>query len=105
MIAMSDETRRGGGLRGETGALWTLEWSQSSGRAALRCLIAIAIPLVLGITLDSPESGAIAAGGALSVGFGSFERVRGSCAIPMLLACIGMGFSVLLGTLMGRSDA
>lgn len=79
------------------------EWSEFGPRAAVRALPAIIILLVIGLTVGHPAAGMIAAAGAVSVGFGSFQRINNSQAAPMLLGTIGMCVSTLVGTLAGQS--
>jgi len=43
----------------------------------------------------------VAAGGALSVGFGAFQQLSALRALPMVLAAIGMTVSTLVGTVLG----
>lgn len=79
------------------------EWVEFNPRGAARCLPAIVVPLVIGLVIGQPGGGMIAAGGAMSVGFGSFKRLRGSRVAPMLLATAGTGLSTWVGTLAGPS--
>jgi uncharacterized membrane protein YccC len=78
-----------------------LRWAPQGPGAALLCLPAIAIPLALGVGLGKPSLGMVAAGGALSVGFGSFQRLSSMRALPMILAGIGMALSTLIGSALG----
>lgn len=68
---------------------------------ALRCIPAIALPLVAGFWLGHRES-LVAAGGAMSVGFGSWQRISESRTVPLLCAAFGMAFAAALGTLVGN---
>jgi hypothetical protein len=79
------------------------DWSAWAPHAGLRCLPAIAVVLGVGLAVGYPAAGMIAAGGAVSVGFGSFQRIGTSESAPMLLATLGMCVSTLVGTLAGRS--
>ncbi|MGZ3274506.1 MAG: FUSC family protein [Caulobacteraceae bacterium] len=65
------------------------------------CLPAIALSLAMGITLGEPAAGMVAAGGALSVGFGAFQQLSTLRALPMILAAIGMAVSTLVGSVLG----
>jgi hypothetical protein len=78
-----------------------LRWSAGGPGAALLCLPAIAITLYVGIGLHQPAAGMVAAGGALSVGFGSFQQLSTVRALPMILAAIGMAISTLFGSALG----
>ncbi len=77
--------------------------SESSARASLPCLLAVAIPLTLGIYAQQPRLGVVAASGAMSVGFGAFHRIGRSNVGPMLLATVGMCLSTLVGSLVSHS--
>jgi len=79
------------------------QWSAFDPQAAFRCLPAIAILLASGLALGQPAGGMIAASGAMSVGFGSFQRIGKSQLTPMLFGCAGMCLSTLAGTLAGQS--
>lgn len=79
-----------------------LRWnSGGSIRTALLCLPAIALSLTAGIALGQPAAGMVAAGGALSVGFGAFQQLSSLRALPMILAAIGMAISTLVGSALG----
>jgi hypothetical protein len=71
-------------------------------RTALSCLPAIAAPLIAGFWLGQRE-GLVAAGGAMSVGFGSWQRISRSRIAPLLCASFGMALAAALGTLVGGS--
>ncbi len=79
-----------------------LRWSAEGPGPALACLPAIAIPLIVGIGMGNAPAGLVAAGGALSVGFGSFQQLSDIRALPMMLAVAGMAVAALLGTVLGE---
>ena len=81
----------------------TLQWKELEAREALRCLPALAITLGVGIAMGAPTAGMAAAAGAMSVGFGAFQRLRWFRAAPMLLASVGMGASTLAGSIAGHT--
>jgi len=72
-------------------------------RTALSCLPAIALPLIAGFWLGHRES-LVAAGGAMSVGFGSWQRISESRTVPLLCAAFGMAFAAAVGTLVGNGS-
>jgi uncharacterized membrane protein YccC len=78
-----------------------LRWSNGGVGTGLLCLPAIALSLATGIGLGQPAGGMVAAGGALSVGFGAFQRLSSLRALPMILAAIGMALSTLVGSALG----
>jgi hypothetical protein len=79
--------------------------SQIEAREALLCLPAFALILLAGVATDHPGTALIASTGALSVGFGSFQRFTRHRSAPMLLAALGMAISAGVGSWMGRSEA
>lgn len=79
------------------------DWSKFHPRAALRCMPAIAIAILGGYAAGRAEWGIMAASGAVSVGFGSYQELNGSRTAPMLCATLGMCISSWLGTLAGQS--
>ncbi|HVZ89972.1 MAG TPA: FUSC family protein [Polyangia bacterium] len=83
----------------------SFDWARAQPREAALCLPAMAIPLAVGIALHRPRIGMMLAGGAFSVGFGSFQELRGSRRLPMLIAAAGMCLSSWIGTIAGRSPA
>ena len=82
----------------------TFGWSKFDPGAALLCVPAIALPLVIGVSTGHPRPAVTATAGAFSVGFGSFQELRHSRVAPMWVAAIGMCVSSWIGTLAGHSD-
>jgi hypothetical protein len=78
-----------------------LRWSAEGPGTALACLPAIALSLAAGIAIGQPAVGMVAAGGALSVGFGAFQQLSQNRAAPMVLAALGMAAAALLGSVLG----
>jgi fusaric acid resistance family protein len=83
---------------------FAFDWSHAQPGAALLCLPALALPLALGITTGHARQGMMVAAGAFSAGFGSFQELRGSRQLPMLVAIAGMCVSSWIGTLAGLGD-
>jgi len=79
------------------------DWSQFAPRQGLVCLPAIVIVILGSVLLQHPGVATVAGGGAVSVGFGSFQRIKNSELWPMLLASVGMFISTLVGTVAGYS--
>ncbi|MDQ2805148.1 MAG: FUSC family protein [Pseudomonadota bacterium] len=77
----------------------SFDWSACHPVAALYCLPAIVFVIAVGFTFGQPLAALIASGGALSVGFGSFQHLTRVWATPMLLAAVGMSVSAFVGTL------
>lgn len=79
------------------------DWTRFAPYEALLCLPAIAVTLFSGLVAHHPGAGTIAGGGAISVGFGSFQSIRNSRIAPMLLASLGMFAAAFVGTIAGHS--
>ncbi len=78
-----------------------LRWTNAGPGTSLVCVVAIALCLAAGIALGQPAAGMVAAGGALSVGFGAFQQLSTLRALPMVLAAVGMAVSTLVGSALG----
>jgi hypothetical protein len=92
------QTSSFGSLRAALRDSRTVEWSEFAGTRALRCLPAIITPLILGSYLHKPLPALLAAAAAMSVGFGSFQRLYHSRITPMLAASLCLTASALVGT-------
>jgi hypothetical protein len=71
-------------------------------RGGLLCLPAIACLLAAGIASGHTGGALVAASGAISVGFGSFQRFTRNKSAPMLFAALGMATSAVCGSLLGE---
>jgi len=80
------------------------DWSKAQSRAAFALVLVITGALASGILAGNARYGVLIASGAFSVGFGSFQQLRGSRIVPMLLAACGMCVSSWVGTLAGLSS-
>ncbi len=81
------------------GDAFRLNWAESRARAAFPCILAIALSLGAGLIAGRPIYGMIAAGGAMSVGFGAFQTLGNSRRRPMLWASLGMSLATGVGSL------
>ena len=79
------------------------EWGQLRARRALPCMVAIVACLAAGLLVGHSGAGMVAAGGAMTVGFGSFQWLGRSRLAPMLWATGGMAVSAVGGSLVGHS--
>lgn len=68
------------------------------------CVPGMALILLTGLLSGEMVAATIAAGGALSVGFGAFKRFERSTVAPMALAAAGMAVATYIGSLAGHSD-
>jgi MFS family permease len=78
--------------------LFVTDWSQSRAVSSLPCTPAIAITLLGGLAIGNPIAGMIAASGAMSVGFGAFQRLGRSRVMPMPWATVGMTLCTAAGS-------
>ena len=83
--------------------LLKVEWEQLRARRALPCMFAILASLAAGLLSGHPAGGMVAAGGAMTVGFGSFQWLGASRVAPMLWATGGMAVSAIGGSLVGHA--
>lgn len=74
------------------------DWNAFEPRPSLLCLPAIAILLCAGILGGHPSAAMVAAGGAQTAGFGSFQKPLLFRTGPMVLASIGMAISTMIGS-------
>jgi len=90
-------------FRRATRDILTFDWKQAQPAAAGWCLPALAVPLAAGVATGHLRQGMVAAAGAFSVGFGSFQQLGSSRKTPMLVATAGMCLSSWIGTVGGLS--
>jgi Fusaric acid resistance protein-like len=83
---------------------FTFDWAKFRPTAALHCLPAVALPLLIGIATGHGRQAVMATASAFSVGFGSFQELGHSRVKPMLYAAFGMCVSSWIGTMAGLSD-
>jgi Fusaric acid resistance protein-like len=83
---------------------YVFNWHNQTFRDDLVLLPAIAICLGVGIWLGHPSAGMIAAGGAMTVGFGARQSIDDSRLLPMLFVSIGMTFAAFLGVIIGYTN-
>jgi hypothetical protein len=83
----------------------SVDRSQLAFGMAARLLPAMVVVLGAGLIIGDRQAGAIAAGGAFVVGFGTFQQFTRSRAAPMLIAALGMSLSTFIGTLAGATTA
>ena len=83
----------------------TFDWSQSDPVHALLCLPGVALPLILGVALGYPGTAVLMAGGAQTVGFGSYQQPLFGRSGAMIAATVGIGGSALVGALCRDSTA
>jgi hypothetical protein len=85
------------------GNIIALDTSRLSFRGALICMPAVTLLLLSGVLTGHSRIGVIAAAGAFSVGFGSFQEIRGRRVLPMIAAAAVICVSSWLGAFSGQS--
>ncbi|WP_263410320.1 FUSC family protein [Terriglobus tenax] len=81
------------------------EWKEAEPLHALICLPAMLLVMAAGILLDQPSWAAMAVGGAMCVGFGSFQAPIFYRYGPMLAAAVGITISTFLGAFFAVNTA
>jgi hypothetical protein len=84
----------------------TLEtrWSELRTRAAIPCAVALTMSVVYGLATRHPASGMIMAGGAMAIGFGSFQMIGRSRTAAMLAGTVGIALSTLGGSALSMTQ-
>ncbi len=79
-------------------------WENASFRTDLIFVLPVALCLVIGLAVGHPTAGMIAAGGAITIGFGAKQDIDNSQLLPMIFATLGMAASIFLGMLVGHEN-
>ncbi len=82
--------------------LYTFNWTQLNLELPLVSAAAVALCVFTGIALGHPGGALVAAGGALTIGFGANQRIADSRLWPMIAAIFAMSSATLAGTLAGH---
>ncbi len=85
--------------------LTTFDWRKSEPLHAFLCVPAVALPLILGVHLGYNGTAVLMAGGAMTVGFGSFQQPLFRRWGAMVFATLGIALSALVGALCRDSTA
>ncbi|HLH33492.1 MAG TPA: FUSC family protein [Alloacidobacterium sp.] len=83
---------------------YLFHWHNQSFRDDLVLLLPIALCLGIGLLVHHPAAGMIAAGGAVTAGFGRKQSIDASPLLPMLFVCLGMAFSAFMGVIIGHTN-
>ncbi len=81
------------------------DWHKSEPLHALLCLPGVALPLMLGVHLGYNGTAVLMAGGAMTVGFGSYQQPLFRPSGAMAAATLGIAVSALVGALCRDSTA
>ena len=77
----------------------TFRWAAAEPLHSVLLLPAVGLPLLAGLLLGFPGTGVLMAGGAQTVGFGSFQQPIFRRSTPMIFATVGIAVSATVGAL------
>jgi Fusaric acid resistance protein-like len=83
---------------------YIFNWKNQTFRADLIFIPPIAVCLGIGLRSHHPAAGMIAAGGAVTVGFGAKQSINNSRLLPMLFVSLGMAVAAFLGVVVGHTN-
>jgi hypothetical protein len=84
---------------------YIFQWQNQTFASDLIFVVPIALCLGVGLEVGHPAAGMIAAGGAMTVGFGSKQIIDRSRLLPMIFASVGIAFSTFVGMVAGHENA
>ncbi len=79
-------------------------WKLASFRTDWFFTLAVAICLFVGIVAGHPAAGMIAAGGAMTAGFGAKQSIDGTPLLPIMFVSFGMAVSTFVGVVAGHNN-
>ncbi|MGC2162752.1 MAG: FUSC family protein [Silvibacterium sp.] len=83
---------------------YIFNWQKQTFASDLIFVAPIAFCLGVGLAVGHPAAGMIAAGGAMTVGFGSKQSIDRSRLLPMIFASVGIAFSTFVGMVAGHAN-
>jgi uncharacterized membrane protein YccC len=83
---------------------YVFNWNNQTFRADLILIMPVAICLAAGLCIGRPGVGMIAAGGAMTAGFGAKQSIDDSRLLPMVFVSLGMAFGAFLGVVVGHTN-
>ncbi len=83
---------------------YVFHWDLASFRSDWVFALAVALCLGVGLVLGHPAAGMIAAGGAMTAGFGGKHNIDGTPLLPILFVSFGMAASTFVGMVAGHSS-
>lgn len=83
---------------------YLFKWRNQTFASDLIFVLPIALCLAVGLGVGHPAAGMIAAGGAMTVGFGAKHNIDRSQLLPMIFATLGIAFSMFVGMVAGHES-
>lgn len=83
---------------------YVFHWHRQTFVSDLIFVGPIALCLAVGLATGHPAAGMIAAGGAMTVGFGAKQSIDRSRLLPMIFASFGIAFSTFVGMIAGHEN-
>lgn len=83
---------------------YVFNWENQTFAGDLVFVVPIAFCLAVGLAVGHPAAGMIAAGGAMTVGFGAKQSIDRSRLLPMIFASAGIAFSTFVGMIAGHDN-
>jgi hypothetical protein len=83
---------------------YIFDWGKLTLRADLIFVLPVALCLGIGLSIHHPGAGLLAAGGAVTTGFGAKQSIDDSRLLPMIFVALGMAFAAFLGVLIGHEN-
>ena len=83
---------------------YIFNWKNRTFRYDLIFVPPVAFCLGVGLWSHHPAAGMIAAGGAVTVGFGAKQSIDDSPLLPMLFVSLGMAVAAFLGVIIGHAN-
>ncbi len=81
---------------------YVFRWQEGTFRTDLPFVVPIAACLAIGLLSGHAAAGMIAAGGAMTTGFGAKHSIDSSRMLPMLLCALGIACSTFVGMVAGH---
>jgi hypothetical protein len=83
---------------------YIFNWEKQTLRADLIFALPVALCLAIGLLIHHPGAGLLAAGGAMTTGFGAKQSIDDSRLLPMIFVALGMAFAAFLGVVIGHTN-
>jgi uncharacterized membrane protein YgaE (UPF0421/DUF939 family) len=81
---------------------FVFHWNEGTFKVDLLFVVPVAVCLAIGLLAGNAAAGMIAAGGAMTTGFGAKQRIDQSRLLPMIFCALGIAFSTFVGMVAGH---